>query len=148
MDLPKSIKENLGKECPNPWFNWNPKDAQLFSIFHIMTGRKIMADRISPKYGSLFLNQNLYFGEKIRNKNTEKGIKTPLYLESIAKPVVMPSKYQYFLLFVSIMIINIRSDRSQKRASGESGTAITDPKKENTGRTFNNNTPTKAVLSL
>jgi hypothetical protein len=148
MDLPKSIKENLGKKCPTSWFNWNLKDAQLFSIFHIMTGRKIMADRISPKYGSLFLNQNLCSGEKIRNKNREKCIKMPLYLESIANPVVMPNKYQYFLLFVSIMKINIRSDRSQNRASEESGTAITDPKKENTGRTFNNNIATKAVLLL
>jgi hypothetical protein len=148
MDIPRSVKENLGKECPTTWFNWNPKDAQLFSIFHIITGRKITAERKSPKYGSLFLNQNLCFGEKIRNKNTEKGIKMLLYLESIANPVVMPSKYQYFLLFVSIIMINIRSERSQNRASGESGTAITEPKKENTGRTFNNNTLTNAVLSL
>jgi hypothetical protein len=36
----------------------------------------------------------------------------------------------------------------QKRRKREFGTAMVNPKSENIGRTFSNNTPVKAVLSL
>ena len=106
-------------------------------MFHTITGKNIIKDIKTAIYGSFLVNQNLYFLDKTRNKAAHTGSRTPLYLESIAKPVQMPSKYQNLPLDVSITLIKANNDKSQKSAKGESGTATTAPRKENTGITFN-----------
>jgi hypothetical protein len=117
-------------------------------MFHNITGKNIIKDTKIARYGSIFAIQNLCFLEKRRNKIAEIGKNTALYLESIAKPVQMPNKYQNLPLDVSITLIKVSNDKSQNSAKGESGTATAAPRKENTGKTFNSKTLTKAVFSL
>jgi hypothetical protein len=120
----------------------------VFSVFHIIAVKNVNADIISAKYGSFLLNQDLCGGKIMRDIKIEKNISTALYSKSIVKPVIMPSKYQQFLLSVSINIIKINNADIQKRAKREFDRVTTDPKSENADRTFSNNSPTKAVLSL
>jgi hypothetical protein len=117
-------------------------------MFHTITGKNIIKDIKTAIYGSFLVNQNLCFLDKTRNKAAHTGSSTALYLESIAKPVQMPNRYQNLPLDVSITLIKASNDKSQNSAKGESGTATTAPRKENTGKTFNSKTLTKAVFSL
>jgi hypothetical protein len=84
----------------------------------------------------------------MRDIKIEKDISMALYPESIVTPVIMPSKYQQFLLSVSVNMIKTSNADIQTRRKREFGTSMVNPKSENIGITFSNSTPVKAVLSL